>query len=35
MGGIDISPIVVILLLQFASVLFNRAAAPALIGLLG
>ena len=35
LGGIDISPIVVILLLQFASVLFNRAAAPALIGLLG
>ena len=35
LGGIDISPIVVILLLQFASVLFNRAAAPALIGMLG
>ena len=35
LGGIDVSPIVVILLLQFASVLFNRAAAPALIGMLG
>ena len=35
LGGIDISPIVVILLLQFASVLFNRAAAPALVGMLG
>ena len=35
LGGIDISPIVVILLLQFISVLFNRTAAPALIQLLG
>ncbi len=35
LGGIDVSPIVVILLLQFASVLFNRAAAPALVGMLG
>jgi len=35
LGGIDISPIVVILLLQFALVLFNRMAAPALIALLG
>ena len=35
LGGIDVSPIVVILLLQFLSVLFNRTAAPALIQLLG
>ena len=35
LGGIDISPIVVILLLQFISILFNRTAAPALIQLLG
>ncbi|WAC60193.1 YggT family protein [Brevundimonas sp. SL130] len=35
LGGIDISPIVVILLLQFASVLFNRTAAPVLVALLG
>ena len=35
LGGIDVSPIVVILLLQFISVLFNRTAAPALIQLLG
>lgn len=35
LGGIDISPIVVILLLQFATVLFNRSAAPALIAMLG
>ena len=35
LGGIDVSPIVVILLLQFISILFNRTAAPALIQLLG
>ena len=35
LGGIDISPIVVILLLQFVTVLFNRSAAPALIAMLG
>ena len=35
LGGIDISPIVVILLLQFISVLFNRTAGPALVQLLG
>ena len=35
LGGIDVSPIVVILLLLFISVLFNRTAAPALIQLLG
>ena len=35
LGGIDISPIVVLLLLQFARILFNRMAAPSLIALLG
>lgn len=35
LGGIDISPIVVLLLLQFANVLFQRSAAPVLIQLLG
>ena len=35
LGGIDISPIVVILLLQFVSVLFNRTAGPALVQMLG
>jgi len=35
LGGLDVSPIVVILLLQFALVLFNRSAAPSLIALLG
>ena len=35
LGGIDVSPIVVILLLQFISILFNRTAAPALSQLLG
>ncbi|MBJ7484253.1 YggT family protein [Brevundimonas sp.] len=35
LGGIDISPIVVLLLLQFARILFMRTAAPALIALLG
>lgn len=35
LGGIDISPIVVLLLLQFANVLFQRSAAPVLIEMLG
>jgi YggT family protein len=35
LGGIDISPIVVLLLLNFARILFDRMAAPILIGLLG
>lgn len=35
LGGIDISPIVVLLLLNFARILFNRMAAPILIGMLG
>ncbi len=35
LGGIDISPIVVLLLLQFANILFQRTAAPVLIELLG
>ena len=35
LGGIDVSPIVVILLLQFVNILFMRSAAPALVGMLG
>ena len=35
LGGIDISPIVVLLLLQFVRILFNASAAPILIGMLG
>jgi YggT family protein len=35
LGGIDISPIVVLLLLNFARILFDRMAAPILVGLLG
>ncbi|WP_395652006.1 YggT family protein [Brevundimonas sp.] len=35
LGGIDISPIVVLLLLEFARRLFNGMAAPSLIALLG
>jgi YggT family protein len=35
LGGIDVSPIVVLLLLNFARILFNRMAAPTLIALLG
>ena len=35
LGGIDISPIVVLLLLQFVRILFNNMAAPSLIMLLG
>ena len=30
LGGIDVSPIVVLLLLNFARILFNRMAAPGL-----
>ena len=30
LGGIDVSPIVVLLLLNFARILFNRMAAPTL-----
>ena len=30
LGGIDVSPIVVLLLLNFARILFNRMAAPAI-----
>ncbi len=33
LGGVDISPIVVLLALRFAQILFNNMAAPALIGL--
>jgi YggT family protein len=35
LGGIDLSPIVAILLIQFLSVLFNRMSAPFLIMTLG
>lgn len=35
LGGIDISPIVVILLLQFVRMVFNNMAVPALFQLLG
>lgn len=35
LGGIDLSPIVVLLLLQFVETIFMRMAAPALVGLLG
>ncbi|WP_333895574.1 YggT family protein [Brevundimonas aurantiaca] len=35
LGGIDISPIVVLLLLQFVRILFNASAAPILVGMLG
>ena len=35
LGGIDVSPIVVILLLQFVNILFMRSAAPILVGALG
>lgn len=35
LGGIDISPIVVLLLLQIVRILFNNMAAPSLIMLLG
>jgi YggT family protein len=35
LGGIDISPIVVLLLLNFARILFNNSAAGPLIAILG
>jgi len=35
LGGIDISPIVVLLLINFARILFNRISAPYLIAILG
>lgn len=35
LGGIDVSPIVVLLLLQFIRMVFNNTAAPALYQLLG
>ena len=35
LGGIDISPVVAILTLQFLGILFNRMSAPYLIALLG
>jgi len=35
LGGIDISPIVVLLLLNFVRILFNRLTAPFLIQMLG
>ncbi len=35
LGGIDISPIVVLLLINFVRILFNRMTAPVLIQMLG
>lgn len=35
LGGIDISPIVVLLLINFLRILFNRLTAPVLIQMLG
>jgi YggT family protein len=35
LGGMDISPIVVLLLINFARILFNRMSAPYLISILG
>ena len=35
LGGLDVSPIVVILLLQFVNILFMRSAAPILMSTLG
>lgn len=35
LGGIDISPIIVLLLIQFVTTVFNRMAAPSLIYALG
>jgi len=35
LGGIDISPIVVLLLLNFVRILFNRLTAPFLIQMMG
>ncbi|WP_296817696.1 YggT family protein [Brevundimonas sp.] len=33
LGGIDISPIVVLLLLRFVQIIFNNMAGPVLVGL--
>jgi YggT family protein len=35
LGGIDITPIVAILVIQFLKILFMRTSAPFLIGMLG
>ncbi|MET0337967.1 YggT family protein [Caulobacter sp. 73W] len=35
LGGIDISPIVAWLLLQFVQIIFNRTLAPIIVGALG
>jgi YggT family protein len=35
LGGIDISPIVVLLLLNFSRILFNNSAAGPIIAILG
>ena len=35
LGGIDISPVVAILAIQFLQIIFNRLSAPVLIGTLG
>ena len=35
LGGIDITPVILILALQFLQILFNRSVAPALVGALG
>ncbi|WP_269715486.1 YggT family protein [Caulobacter sp. NIBR2454] len=35
LGGIDISPIVAWLLLQFIQIIFNRTLAPIIVGALG
>jgi YggT family protein len=35
LGGIDISPVILLLALQFVQIAFNRTAAPALVGYLG
>lgn len=32
LGGVDISPIVVLLMLRFVQILFNQSAAPLLLG---
>lgn len=32
LGGVDVSPIVVLVLLRFAQILFNQSAAPILLG---
>ena len=35
LGGVDISPIVLLLAIQFLSIVFNRTLAPLLVGALG